>query len=258
MCFAAKKPGIQDAVGASVDHQNITQLDIERSALGAIRTFELPNQRFSVGINFQLEERFLAKTLLGQTQALVFSANDTRYKVDDELNPTRGYVVNGQIAVASENALSDQDFLRLAFRHRGYWTPKAGHLISTRFEIGTVLASARNNIPQDFLFRTGGANTVRGFEYSGIGVPQQGVLQGGRRLLVGSVEYTRWFPDSPWGAAVFYDTGDVSASWSALELESAIGVGARYRTPAGPIAFDIAKASGQDKPRFHFALGVAF
>jgi len=60
------------------------------------------------------------------------------------------------------------------------------------------------------------------------------------------------------GAAVFTDVGDVSDNWGDLDPKPAVGVGVRYKTPAGPIAFDIAKAADQDNLRIHFALGVAF
>lgn len=81
---------------------------------------------------------------------------------------------------------------------------------------------------------------------------------GGRRLMIGSLEYTRWFEGGPLGAAVFTDVGDVSDNWGDLDPKPAVGVGVRYKTPAGPIAFDIAKAADQDNLRIHFALGVAF
>ena len=63
--------------------------------------------------------------------------------------------------------------------------------------------------------------------------------------------------DEKWWC-VFSDVGDVSGSWGDLNLKLAIGIGLRYRTPAGPISFDLAKAQEQDKIRFHFALGVTF
>ena len=76
--------------------------------------------------------------------------------------------------------------------------------------------------------------------------------------MIGSLEYTRWFDGGPLGAAVFTDVGDVSDNWSDFDPKPAIGVGVRYKTPAGPIAFDVAKATDQDNLRIHFALGVAF
>ena len=76
-------------------------------------------------------------------------------------------------------------------------------------------------------------------------------------MAIGSLEYVRWL-DGPLGAAVFTDIGDVADNWGALDPKPALGVGVRYKTPAGPIALDVAKAVDEDKIRIHFALGVAF
>lgn len=249
--------GVQDAVGFAFDQQEVSNLEVERTSVGVRREYAFGPADFIFGLNFQLEERFNLGVSLGQTQALVGGLAVTRSRVDDRLNPTRGYVVFGQLAVASESLASDQDFVRLAGKYQQYWTPAEDHLISVRFELGSVLADSRRDIPQDYLFRAGGSNSVRGFEYLGLGVFEQGVLQGGRRLVVGSLEYTRWL-SGPLGVAVFTDVGDVALNWQDLDPKPAIGLGLRYRTPAGPISFDLAKAKDQDKIRFHFALGVTF
>ncbi|MDX1668063.1 MAG: BamA/TamA family outer membrane protein, partial [Limnobacter sp.] len=201
--------GVQDAVGFAYDQQQISDLETERTSIGVRREYITSPADFTLGVNFQLEERLVNGLSLGQTQALVAGASATRSRVDDRLNPTTGYVAFGQVALASENLGSDQDFFRWAGRFQQYWTPAQDHLISARFEIGAVQADSRRDIPQDYLFRTGGSNSVRGFRYLSIGVFEQGVLQGGRRLLVGSLEYTRWVR-GPLGVAVFADAGDVA------------------------------------------------
>lgn len=249
--------GVQDAVGFAYDQQEVSNLEVERTSLGVRREYAFGPADFTFGLNLQLEERFNQSVSLGQTQALVGGLAVTRSRVDDRLNPTQGYVVFGQLAVAAESLASDQDFVRLAGKFQQYWTPAEDHLVSARFELGSVVADSRRDIPQDYLFRAGGSNSVRGFEYLGLGVFDQGVLQGGRRLFVASLEYTRWIK-GPLGVAVFTDVGDVSFNWSDLDPKPAVGFGVRYRTPAGPISFDLAKAKDQDKIRFHFALGVTF
>ena len=161
------------------------------------------------------------------------------------------------MALASDVLASDQSFLRLAGKYQHYWSLGPSDLFSARFELGTVIADEKNDIPQDFLFRAGGANSVRGFQFLGLGVPAQGVIQGGRRLAISSFEYTRWVRESI-GVAVFSDVGAVSKTWSELDPLMAVGFGFRYRTPAGPIALDFAKGEGEGKIRIHFALGVTF
>lgn len=250
--------GITDSVGVAFDHQEISNLEVDRSSIGAIREYTKGINEYRLGLNFQLEERSTLGVNFGATQALVASSSVTRNAVDDRLNPTEGYIAFGQLAVASEEFASDQDFVRLYGRVQKFWSPSRENVFSARFEAGTVVASARRDIPQDFLFRAGGTNSLRGFDFLDLGVLDQGVLVGGRRIMIGSLEYTRWFDGGPLGAAVFTDIGDVSDNWSEFDPQPAVGVGVRYKTPAGPIAFDIAKAADQKRPRIHFALGVAF
>lgn len=250
--------GITDSVGVAFDHQEISNLEVDRSSIGAIREYTKGINQYRLGLNFQLEERSAQGINFGATQALVASSSVTRNAVDDRLNPTEGYIAFGQLAVASEQFASDQDFVRLYGRVQKFWSPSRENVFSARFEAGTVVASARRDIPQDFLFRAGGTNSLRGFDFLDLGVLDQGVLVGGRRVMIGSLEYTRWFDGGPLGAAVFTDVGDVSDNWSEFDPQPALGVGVRYKTPAGPIAFDVAKAADQKRPRIHFALGVAF
>lgn len=249
--------GISDSVGVAFDHQEISNLEVDRSSIGAIRAYRKGINEFRLGLNFQLEERRALGIDFGATQALVASTSWTRNAVDDRLNPTKGYIAFGQVAVAAEQLASDQDFVRLYGRVQKFWSPSKENLFSARFEAGTVVASAARGIPQDYLFRAGGTNSVRGFDFLDLGVIDQGILVGGRRVMIGSLEYVRWI-NGPLGAAVFTDIGDVSDNWGDFDPKPAVGIGVRYKTPAGPIAFDIAKAADQDNLRIHFALGVAF
>ena len=70
-----------------------------------------------------------------------------------------------------------------------------------------------------------------------------------------SIEH-RFF--TKWGAAVFYDTGNASQSFSGLgTLARGAGVGLRWRSPIGPIRVDVAVAlSEPGHPiRFHLNIG---
>lgn len=249
--------GMTDSVGVAFDHQEISNLEVDRSSIGAVREYTQGINEYRVGVNFQLEQRRALGIDFGDTQALVASSSWTRAAVDNRLNPTEGYIAFGQVAVAGEQFASDQSFLRLYGRVQQFWSPAREHLFTARFEAGTVAASARRDIPQDYLFRAGGTNSIRGYGFLDVGVLDQGVLSGGRRVMIGALEYVRWF-NGPLGAAVFMDVGDVADSWSSFDPKPAVGVGLRYKTPAGPIAFDVAKAADQDNLRIHFALGVAF
>jgi translocation and assembly module TamA len=51
------------------------------------------------------------------------------------------------------------------------------------------------------------------------------------------------------------DAADSTKEWEALK---SYGVGARYRTPAGPLAIDLAYADRDRKFRLAFSVTIAF
>ena len=63
--------------------------------------------------------------------------------------------------------------------------------------MGAVLADSRDGIPSNFLFRTGGDTTVRGYAFDSLGVPLGQAIVGGRYYTAGSVEVTRWIGAQP-------------------------------------------------------------
>jgi translocation and assembly module TamA len=80
---------------------------------------------------------------------------------------------------------------------------------------------------------------------------------GGRYLVLGSAEYTRWIAGD-WGAAVFVDAGDAFDDRRALDLAVGYGVGARWRSPIGPFRADIAYGQRTKSLRLHFSAGFSF
>ena len=145
----------------------------------------------------------------------------------------------------------------------GACTPRATYLLPVRkfgtvvlrAELGVVLAESSQGIPQAYVFRTGGDNTVRGYAYESLGVSQGGSIVGGRYLGVGSVEYIQWIkPD--WGAAVFVDAGNAVDDLQAFDVALGYGVGARWRSPVGTINLDVAYGQQVDSWRLHFSAGI--
>jgi len=190
-------------------------------------------------------------------QSLPLNASATRRKVDDLLFPQRGYTINGQVGGAVEDTFSDRRFLRL-YSKANYFHPLSDtHTIILRAELGGVKAGGRDGIPDDFLFRTGGSQSVRGYSYRSIGIPESGAIVGGRFLVVGSVEARQRVAENWWGA-VFYDTGGVSDSMSAMKLVSGYGAGVRWRSPLGPVNFDVAYGDADQRVRLHFSVGYSF
>jgi translocation and assembly module TamA len=124
-------------------------------------------------------------------------------------------------------------------------------------EVGAIAARTRDDIPSENLFRTGGAQSVRGYRFQSLGVSEGASVTGGRFLAVFSLEYQ--FPISETRRlAVFADRGNATDSVEGFRLFGAHGVGLRWRTPIGPLMVDLAKGESTDRPRFHLSVGYGF
>ena len=135
-------------------------------------------------------------------------------------------------------------------------------LFTVRFEGGITVAESRVGVPEEFLFRAGGAQSVRGYGYQSIGVSEGNATVGGRYLVAGMTEYVHWLgaaPSPQWGVAVFYDVGRAGDEPKGLfPLLSGVGAGARWRSPAGPLALDLAYSVRDRKVRPVFSISIAF
>jgi translocation and assembly module TamA len=129
--------------------------------------------------------------------------------------------------------------------------------VIVRGEAGYTIAPSRTGIPEDFLFRAGGSRSVRGYAYQSLGAREGDAVVGGRYLATGTAEYVRWFSPS-WGGALFIDIGDAADARAALGANKGYGMGARWRTPAGPLAIDLAYGDRDRKVRLSFSVSVAF
>jgi len=97
---------------------------------------------------------------------------------------------------------------------------------------------------------------VRGFAYQSLGVIYGGAVVDGRVMATGSAEYTHWFGN--WGVALFSDAGGAADVAPDLRMSLGYGIGARWRSPVGPLALDLARGKGQPDLRVHFSIAVAF
>ncbi len=249
--------GRVNSAGVLVENSDIEDLKTERYALGVQTVSVWGRVERRLALNWQSER----STPLGgeetRARALFPSATWTWRSVDDVINPRRGIVAEGQIGGASKALASDQNFLRLHGRYQHYLPVGERDTLTVRGEIGATLAPSRDGIPQDYLFRAGGAGSVRGYAYQSLGVSEARATVGGRYLYVMSGEYTHWFSER-WGAAFFVDAGDAVDELKKLPLAVGYGVGIRFRSPAGPIGADLAYGVRDRSVQLHFALTIPF
>ena len=174
-----------------------------------------------------------------------------------ERSDLQGLRLTTQAVGVARALLSDQDFVRLYGRVVRYQPVRGRDVLILRAELGATLAPSREGVPQDFLFRTGGAQTVRGYAYQSLGVSEGEATVGGRYMAVASAEYVHWFrPD--WAVAAFVDAGDAADSRQTLDAKLGYGAGVRWASPAGPLALDLAWGREARRLRLHFGIAIAF
>jgi translocation and assembly module TamA len=257
LALTPEADGWRNRIGAEFLHSDIENLVNRSIGVTARRSWISQEKEHDWALKFQIEEQAPTAGPVDNLQALTLNYSWTRRQVDDLLRPRRGHLVNLQLGGASESLLSTRSFARAY--GRGLYIQPLGRAdrIHFRGELGGVWANAREGIPTEFLFRAGGDQSVRGYDYESLGVEQGASIVGGRFLGVATVEYQHDF-SAQWGGALFVDAGDAADTPSALQPVYGYGVGLRWITPAGSLNLDIAQPKDAGKVRFHFTLGVRF
>ncbi len=247
----------RDSFGVLGEATDIQGLVTRRAGVGAVRTRVRGRVETRFSLGYQQEEREPENGLSSTSTALTLNASWTYRAIDNLLDPRDGYVLNLQLGGASEALLSDQSFVRAYGRYQHYFPVLEHDALILRTELGLTAAPSREGIPEDFLFRTGGAQSVRGYEYQGLGVREGDAVVGGRKLAVASAEYVHWF-NRQWGGAAFYDIGNAWDGSDDARLFVGYGLGARWRSPAGPLALDVGYGHHERTLRAHFSVAIAF
>ena len=247
----------RDSVGALIQRSDLEGLKVDTQILGATRASQRGDIETQLALRLQHEKIQPAGADARSSNTLTANWTWIKRAVNDLLDPTDGYLLEFQVGGAPEIALAEQDFLRLYSRFVRYQPVRGTDVFILRGEAGVTLADSREGIPQDFLFRTGGAQSVRGYDYQSLGVREGSATVGGRYLATASAEYVRWFQPQ-WGAAVFVDAGDAADTREDIDLRVGYGLGARWRSPAGPLAIDLAWGHQERRLRLHFGVAIAF
>jgi translocation and assembly module TamA len=235
------------------DIQNETTREL---AAGLAHNFGREAEPSALIVSGHLEEQQVAGGLTDNRQALYFGYRHTFSRTDDFVSPRSGYLGAFELGGAPPE-LSTRQFLRAVASASLFFPLGRANDLLLRGQAGSVIAQARTGIPTSFLFRTGGDQTVRGYAFESLGVREGEAVLGGRRLAVGSVELIHWVREN-WGVAAFVDAGN---AWDkGVEFNAAVGVGlgARFRTPIGPIRADLAYGEEVGSFRLHFSVGYSF
>ena len=192
------------------------------------------------------------------------SASFLQDRRDDPVNSTRGYFNSIDLGLASKVFGSETDFTRVFFRNSTYHKIGRDLVLARSVQFGYIQRlGGLSEIPLAERFFSGGANSMRAFPNNQAG-PRDGMTGfplGGNALLFHQTELRFPLIGDNVGGVVFHDMGniyddirDVSFRFHQRNYQDfnymvqAAGIGVRYRTPVGPVRFDLSYSP--NSPRF--------
>ena len=259
-----KPNGAQDSLGVLAEHTDIEDVITDRRAGGVARvnTHEWTDSTIETRISFNLqrEQRRLrgVDTVAPVTNDVLSGVYSwTRRAVDSIIDPHRGDVLTIRVGAGLSRSGINDTFLYSYGRYMRYFELGRNDQLILRGEIGHTQADDVARVPNEYLFRTGGAGSVRGYAYQSLGTKTGTATLGSLSMIVGSAEYVHWFT-SRWGGAMFYDVGDADDDLLHVKWAKGYGVGGRWRSIAGPLGLDVAYGQSDHRFRVHFAITIAF
>lgn len=245
------------SAGFAFERSDIANLQLDRRAVSIQRAQTRGSVDSKYSLNWELEHKDPLDGDASTSQAFALDTEWTWRRLDSMLDPRRGQVLQLKLGGASQALLSDQDFIRSYARYQLFVPVGRSDTLSLRGELGYTAADSSKGIPEQYLFRVGGTNSVRGYAYQSLGVKNGEAVVGGRYMATASIEYTHWLKDA-WGMALFVDAGNAVDDLANVRLKYGAGGGVRWRSPAGPIAVDLAWGEDSRAPRLHFFLAIPF
>lgn len=203
---------------------------------------------------------------------------------NDPSDATRGFYTLIEAGVAWKGFGSQANFLRFNGQNSTYHALNSFLVFARKTQVGvvspygapysvTVPASGTqpayqeltDSIPLPERFFMGGSESMRGFSINQAGPrdPETGYPIGGNALFLNSFELRTSFARRRFGFVLFQDSGNVYSSSRDMRIfkfhqsspedfnytSAAVGVGLRYKTPVGPLRFDV--GYNLNPPRFN-------
>ena len=248
-------------LGLTARNENYTSSNSRYAELFVNRSGQIRNWELLASVNVR-RERF-DEFIPDIDQAIPFNLytsvlypefNAAWRKTDDPNYPRDASTWIYQVRTGYEFEASNAAFVQAAVKHKRIIGLSDGHRLLVRAEAGAIWSANYNLYPPSLRFYAGGDQSVRGYSFKEIGEYNGELNYGGRYLLVGSVEYERKL-NAEWAVATFLDVGD--AFERTPQANFGLGAGARWRSPIGPVRFDVAYGFNGPKPGIgiHFAIG---
>jgi translocation and assembly module TamA len=254
------------AVGSRYELQDIEGERISKTTFFVGKGRRIEKIESFTSLQYQIESQTVDATagseLTARARALTLGYSWNYRDLDSRIDPRAGTTLSSQISGATQAIASDRTFLRLYTRAMHFFplnreSPSKGGILIGLLEVGAVLSGGRDGIPSENLFRAGGAQSLRGYDYQSLGVVEANAIVGGRILAIASLEYQHPVYNDLWMAA-FIDAGNAVDRIADYKAVKGYGLGLRWRTPIGPINLDLAYGEAVQRWRLQFSVGYTF
>ena len=256
----------------TVIKQSLQAYDVRSATLGT----QL-NQRFSAWWSGSIGLTLRRARIIQQGQTYLYTLlslplaaqYDSTRQGNVLQDPVRGMRVNLTLTPAQSLDLPRQSFASLQTTIATFVdlsrAGKSGRsVLALRALAGNAFGAGQFSLPPDLRFYGGGSATVRGYVYQSIGPAfPDGSPTGGTTVAAATAEL-RQRVGRNFGAAVFIDTGQVTATRLPFSGTWRVGIGAglRYYTAIGPIRLDVATPVnppvGAERFQIYIGLGQTF
>jgi len=198
---------------------------------------------------------------------------------DSRILPSKGWLAEAGVEVGGGPLLGDYNWFRPSLDLARYMTIfklKNGqkHILELRGRAGLIESFGdTDEVPPFLRYYAGGIDTIRGFAYRTITPRESGFQIGGKKLLVGTAEYSMPLYEEIVRGSVFVDAG---SAWDGGEpdprrritndegMRASVGVGLQIRTPFSPLPLRVyfsraVQKADQDKIKtIDFSFGTSF
>ena len=163
-------------------------------------------------------------------------------KRDDPANAKNGYYIDVDLTpfVGLQGGADGGRVYADTRLYKSFGTERT-FTIAARGQLGSIAGASATEAPADFLFYSGGGNTVRGQPYHSLSIDQGGSSIGGTSFLGAQLE-ARVGVSEKLEVVSFFDFGQVGAGTLPNpqdDWHAGAGLGVRYETGIGPIRLDL-------------------
>ena len=217
------------------------KMSVGKTVLRGLRLGVTPNFEV-IGIqNIDGDAPNIVKDQEGSSRKLSLELTAMINRLDNRMSPSKGYKITSSLQFSG----LDVDMIKFVAKGTKYHTVfnfpdwRGKHVFSYGGTLGVIEATSDEGIPIFENFFAGGANSIRGFAFRGVGpisetdeVSTEQV--GGKVLLLASAEYTLPVYGDMVRGAFFVDTGKADTDTNDLNFSNfraTIGFGFRAKVP---------------------------